>query len=313
MSTTALAALLLLALETLELKLQLPPGLAKAGIVKLVWYDQEGAPLREEEVRFERPTLTVRPPEGALFVQADGPEHFSEMRGWKELARSALPILPRGTVRVTGLVAGPERPRVFASEWPAPGETPMANRTARVLEVAATAVDRNVEKPSIAFALPSGRYALAVDAGSAFPPSVFRDVEISPGVVQELVGQRPVDRELAIAVRTLSDGKPLAGAAIAVPQSADLPRRVLASALRRRAGKSGADGLIRLSRVAADEPLEVRVTADGYRSAGLRLAARFDDGERSVGARGSDAGAAIAVGRAGRAQPCGRVGGCCGR
>jgi hypothetical protein len=100
------------------------------------------------------------------------------------------------------------------------------------------------------------------------------------GSPPEMIGP-PECRQLVIQVVDGATKKSIKGARV-MELSLDPPDRALSMFLAKRVGLTGENGVLDLGFIPAAAPSQVRVSASGFRTATLKLGARFEEGKRDV-------------------------------
>jgi hypothetical protein len=257
-----------------RLELRPVPG-AKAS-VRLTFTDRDGKALKDGIVVFESGAASPAVPAGAYFVQALGPEIFSERAFLRAGGSAEIHILPSGLVRMMAVnVPAEVRPRLFAAAF-APPEFRGTSQW-EVIEAAHGMADG---VPWSSFRLPAGRYALAIERGPALPVLVA-EADVSAGRETE-ASAKPVEcRRLSVRAVEGPKKSPVKGARL---ESAmyQAPSRAVAALLERRTAPAGENGLLDFGLVPAESPSSIRVAAPGFRTATLKLGALFEEGRRDV-------------------------------
>jgi hypothetical protein len=258
------------------LKLELRPVPAANASVRLIFTDRDGKTLKDGIVLFDSGAASPAVPAGAFFAQALGPVLFSERAFLRAGGSVEIRVLPSGLVRVTAVnVPAGARPRLFAAALVPPE---FRGTSQWVVTEAAHGMVEGV--PWSSFRLPTGRHALAIERGPALPVLVA-DADVFAGRETE-VSAKPVEcRRLSVRALEGPTKTPVKGARL---ESAtfDTPSHAIAALLERRAPPAGENGLLDFGLVPAESPSSVRVSAPGFRTATLKLGARFEEGRRDL-------------------------------
>lgn len=183
--------------------------------------------------------------------------------------------LPAGTVRVNGVAApGENRPRLFTARTspaerrgPIDWEVPEAGR----------GVADGAHWSS--FRLPAGKYVLLVERGPLVP-ILKAEAEVTAGKETATAAREIEGRRLAVRIRDAAKA-PVRGGRLDATGAPPFDRALVAL-LSKRATPPKEEGLLDFGLVPAESPLSLRVTAPGYRTATLKLGARFEEGRRDV-------------------------------
>jgi hypothetical protein len=257
-----------------RLELRPVPG-AKAS-VRLTFTDRDGKALKDGIVVFESGAASPAVPAGAYFVQALGPEIFSERAFLRAGGSAEIHILPSGLVRMMAVnVPAEVRPRLFAAAF-----VPPEFRGTSQWEVIEAAHGMADGVPWSSFRLPTGRYALAIEHGPAMPVLVA-EADVAAGREIE-ASAKPVEcRRLSVRAVEGPTKSPVKGARLE-GATFETPNRAVVALLARRAAPAGENGLLDFGLVPAESPWSVRVSAPGFRTATLKLGARFEEGRRDL-------------------------------
>lgn len=257
-------------------RLELHPAPGARASVHLIFTDRDGKAMKDGIFVFESGAANPAAPAGAVVVQALGPEVFSERASLRAGGNVEIHVLPSGLVRLTGVTVPAEaRPRVFAAAL-----VPPEFRGTSQWEVTEAAHGTDDGVPWSSFRLPVGHYALAVERGPALPILVA-EADVSTGR-ETTAPAKPVEcRRLSVRVVEGPAKSPVKSARF---ESAtyEVPNPAVAGLLQGRAAPAGENGVLDFGLVPAESPSSVRVSAPGFRTATLKLGARFEEGRREL-------------------------------
>ena len=251
----------------------LPPGSSPPAALRVEWLDHEGRVVREEERRLLDKRLQLDAPPSAESFQVVGGGFSSRVSTpAAAVKRGGIVLQATGHLRIGGL-PDVDTVSLFFRDLGSE-ETPD-------LKEKKLKRDRGSAEPRLSLEWPAGHYALGCDAGSAFVPAIFAEIEVRPGETLDLALPDLSGRRLSVVARDRVTKKPLRGARLLAADDATAADRLFVTLLSRRAGETGPDGLLQLGALAS-RSVALTIGAERKRSAELRLPERSGPGTREV-------------------------------